>query len=183
MKRRIRHWWTVAIAAVVLVAAGTGAALARPSSSTSGITPAQVKKIAKSVADAEIARLAPTLSVKNALAADSAISANSPAFYAQVTGAGAVTTNSLGIAQGNVSHPQRGLYCFSGLRSAPKGGVAILDALPPGASGANLAQVGVGTFARCPAGTQALVGTIRPDSGDQVDEPFFVSSGSRHASK
>jgi hypothetical protein len=167
MKRLIRHPWTIVIATVVLVAAATGATLARPVATTSQITPTQVKRIARSVADAEITRLAPGLSVK------SATSASSPALSAQVTGLGAVTTNSKGIAQENVSHPQRGIYCFSGLRSAPKGGVAILDALPPGASGPDLVQVGVGSFGRCPAGTQAIVGTFR-EGGDLVDDPFFV---------
>jgi hypothetical protein len=168
MKRLSRHSWMIVIATVVLLAAATGATLARSvASNTSQITPTQVRRIARSVADAEIARLAPGLSVK------SARTANSPALYAQVSGVGGVTGNSQGIVQENVSHPRPGIYCFGGLRSAPKGGVAILDALPPGASGPDQAQVGVGTFGPCPAGTQAVVGTFR-EGGDLVDDPFFV---------
>ncbi len=165
MRRLTGHPWLIVAAIVALVAAGTGAAaLTRPAASTTGITLKQAKKIAKSVADKEISRLAPRLSVK---------SSNGPALYAQVTALGAVTTNSRGIIQQNLSHPKAGIYCFTGLKSAPKGGVAILDALPPGASGADLAQVGVGSLGSCPAGTQAVVGTFR-QNGSSVNDPFFV---------
>jgi hypothetical protein len=173
MRHLVRHSSAVVIATAALVVAVTQTAFGGPTRSTSSVTPAQAKKIAKSVADAEITRLAPSLSVKSAETAVSAASAGSPALYAQVTGLGAVTTNSRGVVQQNVSHPKTGIYCFSGLASTPKGGVAILDALPPGASGADLAQVGVGTLAACPAGTQAVVGTFAP-SGDLANDPFFV---------
>jgi hypothetical protein len=73
-----------------------------------------------------------------------------------------------------VIHPQTGFYCFSGLRSAPKGGVVTLDTnVPGGGSGPDLAQVGVGSIGRCPAGTQAFVATFSLESGF-VDDPFFV---------
>ncbi len=172
MKRLIRQSPAIVIATVALVTAVTGAAVAGPVASSSEITPTQVRKIAKSVADAEIARLAPGLSVKSAR---TATSANSPAVYAQVTSGGGVTTYSRGIAQGNVVHPEPGFYCFSGLPSAPKGGVVTLDTnVGGGGSGPDLAQVGVGSIGRCPAGTQAFVVTFPRDEGPFVDDPFFV---------
>jgi hypothetical protein len=175
MKRLSRHSWTFVVAIGVLVAAATGATLARPVASTSQITPTQVKRIAKSVADSEISRLAPGLSVKSARTAGSATSANAPALYAQVTSGGAVTTNSQGIVQGNVSHPSPGFYCFSGFPSPPKGGLVTLDTnVPGGGSGPDLAQVGVGSIGRCPAGTQAFVAIFPRDEGAFVDDPFFV---------
>jgi hypothetical protein len=165
MNRLLRSSWTIVIAIVLLGAVATGVALARPVAQTAQITPAQVKRIAKSVADAEIARLGPRLSVA---------SANSPALYAQVSRAGTLSGNSKGIAQGNISHPEPGLYCFSGLGNAPKGGMAILDALPPGAAGPDGVQVGIGSFGRCPTGTQALVATFEGE-GTLVDDAFIVT--------
>jgi hypothetical protein len=178
MKRPIRYARTIVIAGALLAAAATAAAFARPTG-TSQITPAQVKRIARSVADAEIGRLAPRLSVKSAQTASSATSANAPALYAQVTGSGAVTTNSEGIVQANIIRPHKGLYCFVGLPSAPKGGVVTIDAAIPGTgSGGDLAQVGLGRIVHrlvgeCPTGTQAYVVTFTP-AGEVVDDPFFV---------
>jgi hypothetical protein len=153
------------VAAAALLMALTGFATA---GTTAGVTPAQVRAIAKSVANAQITARAPSLSVA------SAKSAGAPALYAQISGAGVVEANSAGIAQANVVHSRTGVYCFLGLRNAPRGGVAVLDALPPGASGPDQAQVGVGTFGACPAGTQAVVGTFESDGGVLVDDPFFV---------
>jgi hypothetical protein len=163
MRRLIAQSPAIAISAVALLVALTGCAIAGTSATTAGPSPAQIRKIAAS----EIARLAPTLSVR------SAKSANAPALYARISGAGVVTSGS-GITQANVIHPRAGIYCFKGLRSAPKGGVAVLDALPPGASGPEQVQVGVGTLGACPAGTRAVVGTFKVEGGDLVDDPFFV---------
>jgi hypothetical protein len=163
MNRLIVQVPALGIAAIALLVALTGFATAGPSATTT-VTPSQVRAIAK----AEVVRLAPTLSVRSSKIA------NSPARVARISGAG-VVTNAVGIAQGNVVHPRAGVYCFKGLRTAPKGGVAVLDALPPGASGADQVQVGVGTFGACPAGTQAVVGAFKVPSGDLVDDPFFVA--------
>ena len=120
MKRLIVQVPALAIAAIALLVALTGFATAGPSATTAVVTPAQARAIAK----AEVTRLAPTLSVKSAR---TALTANSPAFYAQVTAAGIVTANSRGIAQANVAHPEPGIYCFSGLPSVPKGGLVVVD--------------------------------------------------------
>lgn len=168
MKRVLQQWPAVVIATVALVIAVTGQAVAGPSAPSVGVTPAQARQIAKTVSNAQITARAPGLSVA------SAKTAGSPALYAQVTAAGVVTGNSLGISQANVIHPRTGFYCFMGLRTAPKGGVGILDALPPtGFSNANQIQVGAGSHRSCPAGTQALVATFDPAAGF-VDEPFLV---------
>ena len=169
MKRVLQQWPAVVVASVALVVAVSGQAFAGSSASVAGVTPAQVRQIAKAVANAQITARAPGLSVA------SARTAGSPALYAQVSGAGVVSSNASGISQANVIHPRAGIYCFIGLRSAPKGGVAILDALPPGASGADQVQVGIGTLGACPAGTQAVVGTFTAGEGFLKDDPFFVA--------
>jgi hypothetical protein len=165
MKRLYTSVPALVISAAALLVTLTGLATA---GTTAGVTPAQVRAIAKSVANAQITARAPSLSVA------SARSAGAPALYAQVTGTGVITANAAGITQANIVHSRTGVYCFVGLRTAPKGGVAVLDALPPGASGPDQAQVGVGTFGACPAGTQAVVGTFKSDGGVLVDDPFFV---------
>ncbi|HEU0305002.1 MAG TPA: hypothetical protein VFR32_10535 [Gaiellaceae bacterium] len=190
---------TIGIAAVAAFAAVAGAALAGPSGTTANVTPAQVKKIAKTVAGAEIRRLAPRLSVQNARSAHTARTANiagragtadtattaqvattaeaarAPAVYAQVTGAGVVTANARGIGQANVTHPKPGFYCFSGLPFTIRGGLVTVDSnVPGGGSGPDLAQLGLSTVTGCPAGTQAHVVIFPRDEGPFVDDPFFV---------
>jgi hypothetical protein len=169
MKRIAKNWPVLALAVVATAIAVTSQAFAGPSTPAAGVTPAQVRQIAKAVANAQITARAPSLAVA------SARSAGAPGLYAQVSGAGVVSSNASGISQANVIHPREGIYCFVGLRNAPRGGVAILDALPPGASGANQIQVGVGTLGACPAGTQAVVGTFTPADGVLANEPFFVT--------
>lgn len=159
----------IAISSAALLVALSGFATAGPNATTAGVTPAQVRTIAKTVSNAQITARAPSLSVA------SARSAGAPALYAQVSGGGVVSSNAAGISQANVVHPRTGVYCFLGLRNAPRGGMAILDALPPGASGADEVQVGVGTFGLCPAGTQAVVGTATTPDGFLNDDPFFVT--------
>ena len=168
MRRVLRQWPAVVIATTALAIAVGGQAFAGSAASVAGVTPAQVRQIAKTVANAQITARAPGLTVA------SARTAGAPGLYAQVSGAGVVGSNASGISQANVIHPRAGIYCFVGLRTVPKGGVAILDALPPGASGADQIQVGIGTFGACPAGTQAVVGTFTPGDGFLKDDPYFV---------
>jgi hypothetical protein len=171
MKRLIRHSPAIVIATIALGVSITGTAFGSPAKSSSTVTPAQAKKIA----DAEIKRLAPSLSVKSAR---SAVVASSPALYAQVTAQGVVSSNARGVVQANVTRARSGLYCFTGLGSEPKGGVATIDeAIPGPGSGVDLIQVGLGRFVHrignCPEATQAYVDTFTP-TGDLVDDPFFV---------
>jgi hypothetical protein len=96
---------------------------------------------------------------------------------AAATGATFANTSSdaQGITSANITHPSTGIYCFSGLAAAPKGGMGILDTVtpPPTFSGPDLIQVGVGTINRCPSGTQAVVATFGVESG-ALDDPFIV---------
>ncbi len=171
MKRLSTQIPAIGIAAGLLLVALSGLAYAGPTATTAGVTPAQ----ARSIARAEVIRLAPTLSVRSARTATTALVANSPALYAQVTAAGVVTANSRGIARANVTHPEPGIYCFSGLPSVPKGGLVVVDSnASAGGSGPDLAQVGVTSLGRCPGGAQAHVATFPPDYGKLVDDPFFV---------
>ncbi len=168
MKRLSEQLPALVVAIAALIVGLGGVATAGPGRATEGTTPAQVRKIAKGVADAEIARLARGLSVKSAL------TANAPALYAQVTAAGTVTASSRGIVQANVSHPEKGFYCFHGLLRTPKGGVAVIDSnVPGGGSGPDLVQVGASGIRRCPDGTQAHVVTFGQEEGF-LDDPFFV---------
>jgi hypothetical protein len=174
VKRLIVQVPALVIAAIALLVALTGFATAGPDATTASVTPAQARAIAK----AEVMRLAPTLSVKSARTATTALTANSPALYAQVTAAGIVTASSRGIVQANVSHPEPGIYCFSGLPQAPKGGLVVVDSnANGGGSGPDLAQVGITTLRRCPGGSggQAHVATFaRDEGGPFLDDPFFV---------
>ena len=174
MKRLMGQFPAIVISAGALLVALTGFATAGPNASTAGVTPQQARLIAKSVAGAEITRRAPGLTVKSAQSATTALMANSPATYAQVTAAGVVTANARGIVQANVSHPEAGFYCFHGLLRVPKGGLAIVDSnVPGGGSGVSLVQVGVSSVRRCPSETQAHVVTFGDETGF-VDDPFFV---------
>jgi hypothetical protein len=175
MKPLIRQFPAIAISAGALLVALTGFATASPTASTAGVTPAQVRTIAKAVANERITARASTLSVASTR---TAATANAPALYAQVTGAGVVTANSRGITQANVARPEPGLYCFSGLTTVPKGGLVTVDSnVTGGGSGPDLAQVGITSLRRCPAGTQAHVATFPQEynsNGQLVDDPFFV---------
>ena len=175
MKPLIRQFPAIAISAGALLVALTGFATAGSNASTAGVTPAQVRTIARTVANERITARASGLSVASARTANTA---NAPAVYAQVTGAGVVTANSRGITQANVSRPEKGLYCFRGFPTVPKGGVVTVDSnASGGGSGPDLAQVGITGPRQCPAGTQAHVATFPVEYASNfllVDDPFFV---------
>ena len=171
MKRLSDQLPALVLATGALLVALTGYATASPNASSAGVTPKQARAIAK----AEVMRLAPTLTVRSARTATTALTANAPALYAQVTAAGIVTANSRGIAQANVTHPETGIYCIGGLATAPKGGLVVIDSnASAGGTGLDLAQVGVTGLRRCPAGAQAHVATFGRDEGPFLDDPFFV---------
>ena len=91
------------------------------------ISTAKVKRIAKTVANQEINRRVPGLSVGSAVSAQSANTANTantanfansanPVLFARVAANGGVfTANSKGVSSANVASPLPGVYCFSGL--------------------------------------------------------------------
>jgi len=158
MLRRIRRLPSpaIVIAMLALVAGVTGAAVAQPVANKA-VTTSKAKKIA----DKEIKKKAPGLSVA---------SAGSLTMYGQIKAAGTLTGNTSGI--GAVSHPIAGIYCLSGLAAPPKGGVATVDFND---QSDEFAQFGLGTVNVCPSGTQAFVNTIHNTTDSFADAGFFVT--------
>ena len=162
----------IVIAILALVAGVTGAAVASPSAKK--VTTKKVKKIA----DKEIDKKAPGLSVAHAATADSATIGQSPVAYAHVNADGSVdTANSRGVASSNVTNDPitTGSYCIRGLTGVKTAEVAA----DTGAFEA--ATVHLGPFpppgtGRCqtPAGTQFTVSTADANLGTFPDIPFFI---------
>jgi hypothetical protein len=173
---RGRQTPALVVAILALVAAVTGVAIGSPGahSSAAAMTKKKVKKIAKNVADQEITKLAPTLSVKSA---QTAATADRLSMFAQVTAGGSIIGSSLGV--GSVSHPTQGIYCFSGLARQPIGGEATADFNDPATATDQYAQFGLGRDISgfCPTGTQAMVGTFAINGtggADLHNAGFFV---------
>jgi hypothetical protein len=78
---------------------------------------------------------------------------------ANISAGGTVLAGSVGIAQANISHPEAGFYCFSGLSPAPVGGVATVDYSESGEGVLIQFDTGQGPTTICPAGTQAFINT------------------------
>lgn len=138
------------------------------------ISTARVKRIARSVANQEIGKRAPGLSVGSAVSAQSANTASSanPVLFARVNADGTVDPAfSKGVGSGNVTAPVAGLYCFSGL-PAIMGGQVTPD-LTNGLF-SQLGQFGFGTAGgNCPPATQFFVALIVvPNSF--AGGPFFL---------
>jgi hypothetical protein len=173
---RGRHTPAMAVAVLALVAAVTGAAVANPGAHSSvTITKKKVKKIAKSVADQEIAKLAPSLSVKAAGTAGTAGTADKLSMFAQVASGGGFVGSRLGV--GSVSHPTAGIYCFSGLARQPVGGEATVDYDDSATN--QFAQFGLGQDISlfCPGNTQAFVATYHlsgTNNASLFNAGFFV---------
>jgi hypothetical protein len=114
----------VAIIALVFAVAGTGVA----SVATISALNKKEKKQTRNIADSEITKKAPGLSVANAANADKlgGLSASSYSLRtATVAANGTVdAAKSDGISQANVSAPVPGVYCFDGLNPAPRTVVA-----------------------------------------------------------
>ena len=72
-----RPWGAVTVAAAAIIAAGVGSAIAGPGASDSALSKKKVKQIATTVANQEIDKRAPGLSVASAKNADTANTANS----------------------------------------------------------------------------------------------------------
>jgi hypothetical protein len=168
-----RHTPAMIVAVLALVAAVTGAAVAGPTATKSALSKKEKKQV-RNIADSEINKLAPGLAVKSAATANSANTANtanSLTMYAHVNIPGALTGSNLGF--GSVSHPDTGVYCFTGLARTPVGGTATVDYND---SLFEFAQFGLGVgISVCPAGTQAFVGTFDSSTGGASDAGFFVT--------
>jgi uncharacterized cupredoxin-like copper-binding protein len=116
----------ILVAVLALVAALAGTAVAGPDASTSAITKKKVKKIATK----QIHKLAPGLSVAHADTADNAnnLGGQPPNAFLQDSGVRFAEVNAdgtlgetKGISGANVTHPDEGAYCITGLDPAPTG--------------------------------------------------------------
>lgn len=149
------------------------------------ISSASVKRIARNVANQEINKRAPGLSVGSAVSAQSANTASSanPVLFARVAADGTVDpANSQGVTSGNVTKPlSGGLYCFSGL-PAIKGG-QITPEIVAGLLQIEFGQLGFGNLTGpsgsglCPPATQFFVTTVSRNASGALSfspGPFFL---------
>lgn len=92
--------------------------------------------------------------------------------FAHIAGNGTVDApRSKGIAQANVTHPESGRFCFSGLAFTPRSVLANVDYLEAGATPGPIATVSIGAT-DCPAGTQASVVIL--NNNVLGDRAFYV---------
>ena len=147
------------------------------------ISSARVKRIARNVANQEINKREPGLSVGSAVSAQSANTANTassanPVLFARVAADGTVDpANSKGVTSANVTKPSptAGLFCFSGL-PAIKGGQVTPEIVAQEFFETGLLGLG-DALGNCPAGTQFFVTTLsRTEAGvlSFGSGPFFL---------
>jgi hypothetical protein len=108
--------------------------------------------------------------------------AGSAAAYALVDDLGDVIgAQAKNIASANVTHPDVGTYCFSGLSFAPTNIIATINGNTGNGAGDAQASIFLAgedptTVAGCPAGAQAVVFTINnANPGTLVDFAFYVA--------
>ncbi|MDQ3774714.1 MAG: hypothetical protein M3461_10315 [Pseudomonadota bacterium] len=156
-------------------------AVAETDTVAKAISSARVRRIARGVANEEINKRAPGLSVGSAVSAQSANTANTassanPVLFARVAADGTVDpANSKGVGSGNVTAPVAGVYCFSGL-PAIMGGQVTPD-LTNGLF-SEFGQFGFGNaLGSCPPATQFFVAILGRDTAgvlSTVAGPFFL---------
>ena len=166
-----------AISIVALIVALCGTAIAG-----GVLNKKKVKKISANVANGEITKRAPGLSVASAKNADSAKDANNlggqPAsFYAPATTlrTGLINANgtvdaahSDGVSSANVTSPAPGIYCFNGLSPAPR---SVVASIAGGTAGIQT-QVAYAPAGLC-TGSQFSVGTFN-DANSAIADAFTV---------
>jgi hypothetical protein len=148
-------------------------AVAQTDTVARAISTARVKRIARSVANQEINKRAPELSVGSAVSAQSA----NPVLFARVAADGTVDpANSQGVTSANVTKPSpAGLFCFSGL-PAIKGGQVTPQIVAQEFFETGLLGLG-DALGTCPAGTQFFVTTLSRNAAGQLllgSGPFFL---------
>jgi hypothetical protein len=169
-KKRPSAPMVLSIIAVVFSLAGTGVA----SVATISALSKKEKKQTRGIADKEIKKLAPGLSVANAdkLGGQPA-SSYAPATTlrtAFVAGNGTVDpAHSDGVSSANVTQPVAGLYCFNGLSPAPRTVVASVA----GGQATVQTQIQIAPSAGQCAGSQFDVGLLT-DGNALFAEPFTV---------
>jgi hypothetical protein len=150
----------VAITALVFAVAGTAVAGVATISALSK----KEKKQTRNIADSEITKQAPGLSVANA---DNL--GGRPLRTALVLANGTVdAAHSDGVSQANVTQPVGGVYCFDGLSPAPH---SVVASIAGGTAGVQT-QITIPGQAAC-AGKQFSVGTVN-DANALVPDAFFV---------
>jgi hypothetical protein len=136
----------------------------------------KVKTIAANVANGEITKRAPGLSVASAKDADK-LGGQPASFYAPATTlrTGLINANgtvdaahSDGVTSGNVTSPAAGIYCFNGLSPAPRSMVASIA----GGTAGIQTQVAYAPAGLC-TGSQFSVGTFT-DANAAVADAFTV---------
>jgi len=98
--------------------------------------------------------------VPSAASAETAKTAN-PAAYAHIFGSGAVDgSDAFNIGSGNVTHPEPGVYCLTGLSFTPHAVMAQVDS--GDGPGVTETSVLLGNFIACPNSSNAEIVTYNP---------------------
>jgi Mrp family chromosome partitioning ATPase len=169
-KKRPSAPMVLSIIAVVFSLAGTGVA----SVATISALNKKEKKQTRNIADSEITKKAPGLSVANA----DKLGGQPASFYAAaatlrtglINANGTVdATHSDGISQANVTEPVSGVYCFNGLSPAPR---SVVASIAGGTAGIQTQTQIPSTGLACP-GFQFSVATVN-DSNSLVPDAFTV---------
>jgi hypothetical protein len=178
------------LAALALVFAMVGTAIAGPDAISNKITKPKVKNISKKQANKVLDQRESSLDVNsakradnanNADNADNAVTADGPAAWAHLSSTGTVLAGR-GVEAGNVSAGAAGYWCFSGLEFEFRGLQATVDYWNGTGTFDTIAQasvVGQGNASTggtgCAAGTQAFV--RGSDASDSTTNPvsFFIT--------
>ncbi len=186
--RKLRPSPALVVAVLALVAAAAGVAIANPIATSSkkskGVSAKKVRRIATSVANAQIAAQAPGLSVANAANATNASSAGhadtantagsaNPVAFAHVASDGTVDpTRSKNIGPSNVTEDGSvaGLYCFRNLGFSFKGAQVTTDY--DDSAGTFGPQFGDQQPSVCTPNAQAYV--LMPNGTATDDAGFFI---------
>jgi len=175
------------LAALALVFAMVGTAIAGPDAISSKITKSKVKKISAKQANKAIDAAEPDLNVNSAKTADeaetadTATTAGGPVAWAHVNGAGQLIAGR-GVEAGDVTAGAANYRCFSGI-DAPFRAVQVTvdywNGTPTFSTIAQGSVVGQGNSSTggtgCAAGTQAFVRGQNANTGVGSTVGFFIS--------
>ena len=151
------------IAVVALIAALGGTAIA------GGFI---TKKKAKKVADNQITKRAPGLSVASAKTADSANNANAPFAYARFNANGTVSTGTANRNLPDASNPSAGIYCLD-LSFTPVH-VQATGQAQGGGDDIAMVEMAPNSLTPCPAGTEIQYRNYDVSTGAQQNDVVYV---------
>jgi hypothetical protein len=156
----------LSIIAVVLALAGTGAA----SVATISVLTKKEKKQTRKIADSEITKKAPGLSVANADKLGGLAASSYSLRTAHVLANGTLDApHSDGVSQANVTSTVGGVYCFNGLSPAPRSMVASIA----GGTAQVQTQINYAPSVGSCNGSQFSVATVN-DANSLVAQDFTV---------